>query len=225
MAQSGVVATVLTAKGPLQVRRRAVTNFATLPMRSSLSVGDRVRTGPAAKATLLFSDGAQVRLNANTSIDITPPTLSRGKRSLFRVVSGEVWARLRFGQAVETRTAIAGVRGTQIHLTVQDDGTSTLFVEDGEVEFFNPQGEVVVATGQQSIARPGQAPTSPITIQNGNLILEWTLDLNRDLIPREKMLSFSRPSLVANPDRCTRHSGPTGQRRRCQSSSLRRRSV
>ena len=186
MAQTSVVATVLTAKGRLEVRRRAVTSFVALPMRSSLSVGDRVRTGPTAKATLLFGDGAQVRLNANTSIDITSPTVARGKRSLFRVVSGEVWARLRFGQAVETRTAIAGVRGTQIHLAVQEDGTSTLFVEEGEVEFFNPHGEVVVATGQQSVARPGQAPTSPVTIQNGGLIIEWTLDLNRDLIPREK---------------------------------------
>jgi tetratricopeptide (TPR) repeat protein len=185
-AQTGPLATVLTVKGRLEVRRHSVANFVALPLRTSLFASDHVRTGPASKATLLFTDGAQVRLNANTSIEITSPTVSRGKRSLFRVIGGEVWARLRFGQAVETRTAIAGVRGTQIHLTVQEDGTSTLFVEEGEVEFFNPFGEVVVATGQQSIARPGQAPTSPITIQNGGLILEWTLDLNRDLIPREK---------------------------------------
>lgn len=183
---SGPVATVLTAKGRVDVRRRAAANFVRLPMRTSLLVGDRVRTGAGAKATLLFADGAQVRLNANSQIAISAPTSVRGKRSLFRVLSGEVWARLRFGQAVETITGIAGVRGTQIHFTVQEDGTSTLFVEEGEVEFFNQFGEVVVNTGQQSVARPGQAPTSPVTIQNGGLILEWTVDLNRDLIPREK---------------------------------------
>jgi len=195
-AASGPVATVLTARGRLEVRRAALASFASLPMRTALFVGDRVRTGPAAKATLLFSDGAQVRLNANTAIDIIAPAAVRGKRSLFRVLSGEVWARLRFGQAVETRTAIAGVRGTQIDLAVGDDGTSTLFVEEGEVEFFNPLGQVVVESGQQSVARPGQAPTSPVTIQNGGLITEWTLDLNRSLIPRDKYFAAPEPGLL-----------------------------
>lgn len=180
------VATVQTVSGTLSVRRGTT---APLPVsiNASLLVGDIVRTGPNSKAALLFANGSQVRLNANSSIELTAPTsVGRGKQSLFRAISGEILSRLRPGQAVQTRSAIAGVRGTVINLKVDLDESTTLTVVEGEVEFYNDFGTVVVGETQQSVARIGSAPTAPVTIQNAGFIVEWTLDLDRALIPREK---------------------------------------
>jgi tetratricopeptide (TPR) repeat protein len=179
--------TVQTANGTVTVRRAGAAAFAALRVNASLSQGDIVRTGANSKAALLFANGSQVRLNANSSVEITAPVaVGRGKQSLFRALGGEVLSRLRPGQAVQTRNAIAGVRGTVIHLKIDPDETATLTVVEGEVEFFNEFGAVIVGETQQSVARAGSAPSAPITIQNAGFIVEWTLDLERALIPREK---------------------------------------
>ena len=181
------VATVQAASGTVTVKRKGVTALTPLAVRSSLNVGDVVGTGADGKATLLFSDGSQTHLNANSAIEITAPSsVGKGKQSLFRALSGEVWARLQPGKAAQTRAVNAGVRGTEFHLKVADDGTTTVTVLEGEVDFFNPHGAVVVGESQQSVARPNAAPTAPVTVPNAGLMIEWTLDLDRALIPREK---------------------------------------
>lgn len=188
------IATVSALSGPLS--RRVGNTAVAIGLRTPLNARDVVHTGVGGKATLLFLDGSQVRLNANTTVEITAPSKAgRGHTSLIRALSGEVWARLRPGRAVQSSSAIAGVRGTAFNLVVADDGTSTLSVFEGEVDFFNPFGAVNVAEQQQSVARPGQAPTQPIVIANPGLILEWTLDLERAAVPRE--LFFITPDRAA----------------------------
>lgn len=180
------VATVRTVRGNTYRRAKGQTGFPPLAVRTGLFSGDVVGTGPGGRLALLFSDGASVRLNENSAIEITPSGQS-GKSSLFRAVEGELWARLRPGNTALTRTVALGVRGTEILLQVAaGDGTTTLTVIEGEVQFFNQFGQVVVGTAQQSTARPGQAPTAPLTIQTPGLLIEWTLDLDRAALPREK---------------------------------------
>lgn len=180
------VVTVGASTGKLSVRRKGNGTVSRLMSGQSLYIGDVVFTGPESKASLLFPDGAQVRLNANASIEVTPPRRVRnGNIRLFKVIAGQVWARLRPGNAIETRTAVLGVRGTEIMLDVADDGSTTLTVTDGSVDFYNDLGAVLVGQSQQSVARFGAAPTAPITIQNAGFIVEWTLNLDRAVIPRE----------------------------------------
>jgi len=187
-------ATVQVASGTVTVRRPAAAAGAPLREREALYAGDVVSTGADGRATLVFSDGSQVRLNVDSAVEITTPTsVRKGKQSLFRAILGEIWSRLRPGRAAQTRSAIAGVRGTEFHLGVEDDGSTTLTVLLGEVDFFNDYGAVVVGESQQSVARPDTAPTAPVTIGNAGLIIEWTLDLDRALIPRE--------SFFISPDR------------------------
>ena len=155
--------------------------------RAALYTGDVASTGAASKATLLFSEGSQLRLNANTVVELTAPTGgASGSPSLFRLVKGEVYAQARSAVSAQTLSATASVRGTVFDLKVDDQGASTLTVVEGAVEFFNKLGTVTVGESQQSVARPGQAPTKPLTIPNAGFIIEWTLDLDRAVIPREK---------------------------------------
>ena len=193
------VGTVRTATGTTWFRSKTGASQSALARRTPLYVGNVVGTGANGKLTLLWSDGAQVRLGENSSIEVTAPkVLGDGKRSLFRAISGRVWARLRPGNAIETRTVALGVRGTEIQLDVAaDDGTTALVVVEGQVEFFNKFGSVLVNTSQRSIARPGLAPTAPVTVQNGGLITEWTSSLDRAAVSREKFWISLDPRVVA----------------------------
>ncbi len=186
---SAPIATVQTATSSTW-KRRGGANFAALNPRTSLDGGDIVRTGAQGKASLLFVDGSQVRLNENAAIEITAPTkTSGGKSSFFRALSGQVWARLRPGTAVRTRSAVAGVRGTEILLQVDANETTTLTVIAGSVDFFNEFGAVLVNASQQSVAVLGRAPTRPIAIDNPGLLIEWTFDLDYAVLPREKFFT------------------------------------
>lgn len=202
MGAPAAVGVVQTIQGQLTVMPGGAGNSAA-NLDTVLRTGDVVVTAANSKATLLFTDGAQVKLNANTRIVLTPATaVGKGKRSLFKVIRGQVSARLRPGQAAVTNTAIAGVRGTEIGLQVADDDTTTLAVIEGEVDFFNQFGEVIVGKTQQSVARTGAAPTAPITIQNAETIVEWSVDLNRAIIPREQyFFSLDQKAVAAETQR------------------------
>jgi tetratricopeptide (TPR) repeat protein len=78
--------------------------------------------------------------------------------------------------SIETPTAVAGVRGTELDLQLAADETATLTVAEGEVQFTNAGVSVLVRESQQSIARPGQAPTAPLAA-NVPFIIEWTNDV------------------------------------------------
>lgn len=185
-ARAASVGIVTTLTGNLAIRRHGGPSPAALSKGGAFDVGDVLSTAAGAKATLLFNDGSQVKLNANTTIQISAPNAGGGDQTLFRAITGEAWARLRQGRAVQTRSAIAGVRGTEISIKVDDDGTTTLAVLEGQVHFYNEFGAVEVGEAQQSVARVGSAPTAPVTIGNSSLIVEWTLDLSRAAIPRER---------------------------------------
>lgn len=197
-AAGSPAATVQRVSGTLTVRRQGVAALAPLAARGALYVGDLVGTGPDSRASLLFRDGSQARLNANSAIEVLPPTsVGRGYQGLFRAVTGEVWSRLRPGKAVQTPSAIGGVRGTEFHLRVGEDDTVVLTVLDGAVDFFNEHGAVEVGQSQQSTARPGNAPTAPVTIDNPGLIIEWTLDLGHALVAREQSFVSTDPETLA----------------------------
>lgn len=183
------IAGVLSSHGTLLVKRKGTAKFVALSTNGVLYVGDVVGTGPGSKAKLLFNDGSQFSLNANSAVEITPPVKTKGRQSFVRALSGQIWARLRPGSAVQAPSATLGVAGTVISLSIAEDKTTTLTVIDGEVDFYNDFGATVVSTSQQSTARPDAAPTTPITVPNAGLIVEWALDLDQAVIPREKFFS------------------------------------
>ena len=183
--------TVIGMSGTVQVERAGKVTWGAVGIRSTLHAGDRVRTGPNSRGRLVWSDGSSTWLNAGTMVRINPPAAEQSGKSLLEVLVGE--ARARFSptgssRSVQTPTAVIAVRGTDLDVQVADDGTSSLFVVEGLVGFSNRYGAVLVHTGQGSVARPGQAPTAPTTV-NVPLIIEWTLDLESMLPPFETNLA------------------------------------
>ena len=179
------VATVQTLMGAATVNPVNGGTRQPLKLRRALFPGDVVMTGANTKLTLLFQDGAQVRLRENTTVKIPSSNAKQGKANLLLVLTGEIWARLRPGNVLETRTAALGVLGTEIRLAATED-SSTVTVLEGKVDFYNEFGHEPVNSNQQSVARLGQRPTKALTIENAGLMVSWSFDLDRAVLPREQ---------------------------------------
>jgi tetratricopeptide (TPR) repeat protein len=170
--------TLISVQGDASVRRSGAGAYMPAARKMTVAAGDIVRTGATGRLTILFADGSQIKLNRNTLLLIpsTPP--GAGIPARIGLSAGEIWARVTRGRRVrfEAQTAVAAVRGTDLHLSLDPDGTVTLTVAEGQVAFSNPHGSVLVRDAQQSVARPGRAPTAPITV-NVPFIIEWTNDV------------------------------------------------
>lgn len=150
-ASEAPLATVLATAGTNTVRPAGATASKALAVRASLYAGDIVSTEVKGKATLLFSDGSQARLNKNSRIEVTQPSSkAKAESGLFTVVWGEVWVRLRPGNKVKTKSAAAGALGTEFVVSVDEEETATLTVIEGSASFYNDYGAVVVGQSHSS---------------------------------------------------------------------------
>ena len=128
-------AIVLAKTGILTVQRVGQQQGVALPVRAALYNGDIVSTGPNGRANLLFNDGSRVKIRENSRLEITSPGAIKQGTSLFRALLGGIWSRLRPGRSATTVYANLVVRGTEFYVEVAADGTATLTVLEGTVDF------------------------------------------------------------------------------------------
>ena len=190
------VATVLAASGTLNVQRNGQQQFVALPVRAGLQRGDIVSTGVTGRASLLFSDGSRVKMRENSRLEITAPEVPKQGTGLFRALLGGIWSRLRPGRSATTVYTNLVVRGTEFFILVADDGTTTLTVIEGTVDFSNKFGAVAVNAAQKSIAVRDEAPTTPVTIPTPGIIIEWTKEIDFAAVPREKFWTTNDNALA-----------------------------
>jgi tetratricopeptide (TPR) repeat protein len=176
VAAGKLAATVIAERGSVSVERSGGTNFEALNTQDVLFLGDTIKTSTGGEVDILFLDGSQIKVDANSIVRIANSESKVRSESLFSAILGVVWAHLRPDTRVETPSAIVIVRGTEIALDIDDDGTGQLTVVNGDAIFANDQGSVDVIADQQSIARPGFAPTAPVAVDPTGLIT-WTADI------------------------------------------------
>jgi tetratricopeptide (TPR) repeat protein len=146
-------------------------------MLQPLLVAERVRTLEASRASILFIDETQVKLNAGAVLTVRQVRSADGPASSMELQRGEAWFRTknpRSGLTVQTPAAAAAVRGTEINVRIGSAGETVLTVVEGSAEFFNPQGSLLVLAGEEGTAVPGQAPTKRV-ILNPEDAVQWAL--------------------------------------------------
>jgi tetratricopeptide (TPR) repeat protein len=146
-------------------------------MLQPLLVAERVRTLEASRASILFIDETQVKLNAGAVLTVRQVRSATGPASSMELQRGEAWFRTknpRSGLTVQTPAAAAAVRGTEINVRIGTAGETVLTVVEGSAEFFNPQGSLLVLAGEEGTALPGQAPTKRV-ILNPEDAVQWAL--------------------------------------------------
>jgi tetratricopeptide (TPR) repeat protein len=181
---------ILSVQGRAEVRKGAAAPWLPASNLQLLSDGDILRTLAQSRAVILLNDETQMKLNANTTLElrsvrqtstlltrIVQTSAAQGDQSLLNIASGQVWLRSRLKPAnvrVRTPAVTAAIRGTEFDLKVADDGESVLTMLEGQVDFRNDQGAVLVTSGEQARARIGQAPTKSVLLRPRDAV-QWII--------------------------------------------------
>jgi len=115
-------------------------------------------------------------MDENSEDEIEPPQVAGGKATL-NIQQGSTYFFSREKsreQRIQTPAANGAIRGTEFVVTVGANGKTTVTMLDGELEFFNAQGSVLVHSGEQANAEPGHKPTKTAVIEAINVI-QWCL--------------------------------------------------
>ena len=170
-----------------------------------LTVGSKVRTGDQSRLVLLLADETQLKVNANTELQLAnvrdSSTLvqrialaaGRSQESVLNVSKGQVWLRARNKPAdikVATPAVTAAIRGTEFDLRVNADGESIITVLEGVVDYGNQFGNVQVNTGEQGRARVGEAPTKTVLLNPADAV-QWTLAYSGAVSPRDYPVRYA----------------------------------
>jgi outer membrane receptor protein involved in Fe transport/predicted Zn-dependent protease len=140
---------------------------------NTLHPGDELRTGNNSRVGLRLPEHKATLILDSNSRFIVPSA----PRSAFEILKGRLFNFHRGStgeQRFKTPTVSAIVRGTDFSLKVENDGTTTLSMLAGEVRLENSSGHVDLKSGQEGIARNGEAPhrTAVITVAAA---VQWCL--------------------------------------------------
>ena len=172
-AKKDVAAMVTQVMGKMEVQREGKTTWERAKSGMFLYQGDKLRTAKKSKAAIMFSNGAEVKINQNTefAIDISEP----GKSDTVRINKGQGTCSLRAKKggglrfSVKTPVAVVSVRGTEFDTDVSENGDTTVMVVKGIVQFENEYGSVEVKENQQATATGGNAPGQPEEVKKDEM--------------------------------------------------------
>jgi len=157
--------------------------------------GDKLKTGEASFSSIMFLDRSLVKIRENSKFTI------KSKRTVKRELDTEIY--MKVGELnlkaakgsqfkIQTPTSVASVKGTELNLLVEEDGTTILTVIEGTVAFMNEMGEVLATEMTISRSSVNEAPSEPKEIPKnelptwvGKVKENWRLNLSPDK-PGEK---------------------------------------
>ncbi len=196
-AEALPVGGILHVKPQVEVRAEKKKGWTVAGERYALTYGDYIRTDKNGKADVLFNDGTEIVLRNNSQIQIVAPS-SETQPLVVRVFGAlsEILVRARGKTEIRTAACNAAVRGTQFLIRLPSEEQTTLTVLEGAVDFYNPQGSVIVNADQQSSARVGGAPTPPVAVDVTGL-LSWSAEMSGLPVEFEAPMTSVAPSELA----------------------------
>jgi Tfp pilus assembly protein PilF len=139
--------------------------------------GDQLRTGARSRAVVRHANRTNKRLDSHSMLRIDPDDggvlhFLRGAMYYFHRDNPGTRMRIPNGFAV--------IRGTEFHLHVAEDDTTTLSLFDGEVDLQTAQGNLKIYSGERAIAAPGVPPrkermASATAMLAATNLIQWVL--------------------------------------------------
>lgn len=164
-AAEKMAAVVVFVDGEVMLKRDDARRTVELKVNEALQPGDTITTGDKAKASLVTKDGAEIRINQNSTFEI--PGKSR-VRSMFNLAVGQLWSRMLHKKArlsVRTPAAVCAIRGTEADIEQKE--IMTVKVYEGHVDLSNKLGKQSLTAGQISTVAGAAAPTAPRQMSAG----------------------------------------------------------
>jgi Tfp pilus assembly protein PilF len=166
---------VASVQNEVETRASAKGSWAASTLGEILYSRDRVRTGEASRAAILYSDQTLHRINEKSEVEVMPP--EAGSPGMLRVLSGKHYFSSRkpkdYGR-VETPTVTAAIRGTEFAVIVDPDGTTTIVMIEGVVSASNSFGSLEVVAGEAAYVEPGKAPVRQVVVRPRDAVT-WSL--------------------------------------------------
>ncbi len=119
-------AEIVSLQGKGEYRLAAEIRWRDATVRQRMGEGNFIRTGDASRMAVLLSDQTQVRLAANSMIQIKQVGDNRDRGTVLKQSAGRSWTQSKNVPnrlTVETPSALAAIRGTDWELVVDEDGT------------------------------------------------------------------------------------------------------
>lgn len=143
--------------GDVQVQRAGETAYAELKVNDMLYAGDSIKTAAASRAGIVTKGGAEVRLNENSTFEIS----RQGKlQEMVKLSVGQLWTRMLHRMSkinVRTPSAVCAVRGTEAD--IEQRSLLTVKVYEGHVDVQNSVGKQSLRAGQMTtVAGANSAP-------------------------------------------------------------------
>ena len=154
-------AEVSSVEGLVEIRRSATSAWVALAAGERVCTEDSVRVARSSRATLILPDGGDLRLDAQTTLNLPEPASASG--SLIELLRGIIHVISRDPRSLSFKTpyANAGLEGTEFDIRVDaNERLTEIVVLEGEVAVTAPSGDLKVASDHVAVVRDGQAPTS-----------------------------------------------------------------
>lgn len=172
-------ATLYQLDGPIEVRSNSSAVWQPAPSGMRVQAGDQVRTGPLARATLIFFDGSITTLENDTEVVIVQLDTRRNntdKMIILRQRLGDTHSHVRIPAdqvshfVIKTPAAVTSAQGTDFALDVEDDGDTHIVVVEGTVN--------VTAKGSTTSVSAGEIESIPSALP---LFDQSNLQIDRDI--------------------------------------------
>lgn len=168
---------LVVVAGKISILRQGADRWVDTQSTNRLSAGDRIRTGPNSRATLLMPGESVTPIGALTELEILPGRkedehwgvqLIKGILSFFhRGKPGRL--------QVLSRGGVAGIEGTEFVMEVgvgSDPDQTAIYVIDGRVSLSNAQATIQLTNLQSAFSSPGKPPV-PGRGFTVNHLLQW----------------------------------------------------
>jgi len=173
----GAVRIISPIEGTVEVRPAGATDWVVTQTNTVLRPGGRLRTGPRARATLLWWDESVLTLGPLSEIEILPQKQKQGGLNLLQGLMS-FFHRDEPGRIqVITKGAHASVEGTEFVIRAglaSEPEASLVSVIDGVVRLSNEHGTLTLTNNQEARVEAGTKPVRTAGFLANN-VLQWAL--------------------------------------------------
>ncbi len=167
------VATAVSVQGTVEVQKAGGSGWQPAGLNDTFCPGDTIRTGANSRAALALASEAVMRLDADSTF--TLQEFKEKRSSVVDMFKGAAHFFSRQPKSLEVRTpyTIAGVRGTEFFIQV-DDTQTFLSIFEGNVLAANEAGELNLTSGQSAVAEKDKAPVLRVVARPRDAV-QWAL--------------------------------------------------
>ncbi len=192
--------------GDVQVKHKDDKDYVALNVNDMLYAGDAIKTAAASRAGLVTKGGAEVRLNENSTFELSA---SGGLRELISLTFGNLWTRMLHKMAkinVRTPSAVCAVRGTEAD--IEQRSLLTVKVYEGHVDVQNSLGKQSLHAGQMTTVSGANAAPEPAKKMTAQDAGKWQDDMKQN--DYEKFINLLKDSAASGKNLKTSIKMPDG---------------